>query len=172
MKPGVASCYNELRYLSIGWFSRNKSVFFIFFYFLQGRGGGGGGQLSDVDYNQHASDMDHRRCRKSSNISACRRCSNYIFILDLTSGFKGFGKDSHKTVRGYFKCWDLVRLILETSRYFYIREQVWGLPWYHYITVDNHIMLNIKMRKVDQSCYVAHHGKCIFIAKRLDIFFH
>ena len=41
---------------------------------------------------------------------ACRRCSNYIFILDLTSGFNGFGKDSRKTVRESFKCWDLVRL--------------------------------------------------------------
>ena len=47
---------------------------------------------------------------------ACRRCSNYIFILDLTSGFKGFGKDSRKTVQESFKCWDLVRLILETWR--------------------------------------------------------
>ena len=42
------------------------------------------------------------------------RCSNYIFILDLTSGFKGFGKDRRKAVRESFKCWDLVRLILET----------------------------------------------------------
>ena len=42
----------------------------------------------------------------------------YIFILDLlTSGFKVFGKDSHKTVRESFKCWDLVRLILDTWRY-------------------------------------------------------
>ena len=48
---------------------------------------------------------------------ACRRCSNYIFILDLTSSFKGFGKDSRKTLRESFKCWDLVRLILETWRY-------------------------------------------------------
>ena len=46
----------------------------------------------------------------------CRRCSNYIIIIDLTSGFKGFGKDSRKTVRESFKCWDLVRLILETWR--------------------------------------------------------
>ena len=44
----------------------------------------------------------------------CRRYSNYIFILDLTSGFKGFDKDSRKTVRESFKCWGLVRLILET----------------------------------------------------------
>ena len=54
--------------------------------------------------------------RKISNISrtncqslrcswsiACRRCSNYIFIYDLTSGFKGFGKDSHKIVQKSFK---------------------------------------------------------------------
>ena len=48
---------------------------------------------------------------------ACRRCSNHIFILDLTSGFKGFGKDSRKTVRESWECLDLVRLILETWRY-------------------------------------------------------
>ena len=48
---------------------------------------------------------------------ACRRCSNYIFILDLISDFKGFGKDRHKTLRESFKCCDLVRLILETWRY-------------------------------------------------------
>ena len=30
---------------------------------------------------------------------------------------KGFGKDSRKTVRESFKCWDLVRLILETWQY-------------------------------------------------------
>ena len=38
-------------------------------------------------------------------------------ILDSTSGFKGFCEDSCKTVRESFKCWDLVRLILETWRY-------------------------------------------------------
>ena len=39
------------------------------------------------------------------------------FILDLSSGFKGFGKESHKTVRESFKFWDLVRLIYDTWRY-------------------------------------------------------
>ena len=48
---------------------------------------------------------------------ACRRCSNYIFVLDLTSGSKRFGKDSRKTVWESFKCWDLVRLISKTWRY-------------------------------------------------------
>ena len=61
--------------------------------------------------------VDHHWSLRCSWSIACRRCSNYIFILDLASGFKGFGKDSRKTVRESFKCWDLVRLILETWRY-------------------------------------------------------
>ena len=40
----------------------------------------------------------------------CRRCSNYIFIRDLTLGFIGLGKDNCKTRRGVFKFGDLVRL--------------------------------------------------------------
>ena len=61
--------------------------------------------------------------RKVSNIrrTLVGNKINYIFILDLTSGFKGFNKDSRKTVRESFKCWDLVRLILETWRYTYGR---------------------------------------------------
>ena len=43
-----------------------------------------------------------------------RRCSNYIFILNLTPGFNGLGKDKYKVRREAFKFWDLVRLILET----------------------------------------------------------
>ena len=38
----------------------------------------------------------------------------YIFILNLTHGFNGLGKDNYKTKREAFKFWDLVRLILET----------------------------------------------------------
>ena len=47
---------------------------------------------------------------------ACRRGSNYIFILNLTPGVNGFGKDKYKMRREAFKFWDLVRLILETLR--------------------------------------------------------
>ena len=61
-----------------------------------------------------------------SLVDFSRRCSNYIFILDLTSGFKGFGKDSHKTVWEFFKCWDLVRLILETWWYFFMGVSTWN----------------------------------------------
>ena len=34
---------------------------------------------------------------------ACRHCSNYIFILDLTPGFNGLNKDNCKTKRETFK---------------------------------------------------------------------
>ena len=44
---------------------------------------------------------------------ACRRCSNCIFIHDLTLGFNGLGKDNFKSRRETFKFWDLVLLILE-----------------------------------------------------------
>ena len=47
---------------------------------------------------------------------SCRRCSIYIFILDLTPGFNGVGKDNCKTRRKTFKFWDLVWRILEISR--------------------------------------------------------
>ena len=43
---------------------------------------------------------------------ACRRCSNYIFILDVTPGFNGSGKDSCKMRRETSKFWDLLCLIL------------------------------------------------------------
>ena len=42
-----------------------------------------------------------------------RRCSNYLFILDLTQGFYGFDKDNWKTRRETFKFRDFVRLILD-----------------------------------------------------------
>ena len=47
---------------------------------------------------------------------ACRRCSNYIFTLDLKPGFNGLGKNNCKTIRETLKFWDLVQLILEVWR--------------------------------------------------------
>ena len=60
--------------------------------------------------------------RQVSNI----RCSlvgnqifdHYIFILNLKPGFNRLGKDNYKMRRQTFKFWYLVRLILETLRYF------------------------------------------------------
>ena len=53
------------------------------------------------------------RCSWST---ACGRCSNYIFILDLTPGFNVLGKDNCNLGRETFKCWDLVQLVLEILR--------------------------------------------------------
>ena len=47
----------------------------------------------------------------------CRRCSNYIFILNLTPGFNGLGKGNYKMRRDAFNFLDLVRLILDTLLY-------------------------------------------------------
>ena len=52
---------------------------------------------------------DCRSLRCSWSI-ACRRCSNYIFILDLTPGFIGLGKDNCTTRRETSKFGDLARL--------------------------------------------------------------
>ena len=57
--------------------------------------------------------VDQLRCSWSI---ACRRCSSYIFILDLTPGFIRVGKDNWKARRETFKFGDLVRLVLEILR--------------------------------------------------------
>ena len=48
---------------------------------------------------------------------ACRRCSNYIFILDLTPDFNWLYTDSCKTRRESYKFWCLVCLVLQFWRY-------------------------------------------------------
>ena len=48
---------------------------------------------------------------------ACRRCSNYIFIFQLTLGFNILRKDYCKPRGETFKFFNLVRLILEILRY-------------------------------------------------------
>ena len=55
---------------------------------------------------------------KCSWSTVCRRCSNYIFILDLTRGFNPLGKDNCKTGLEIFKFRNLVRLILAVWWYF------------------------------------------------------
>ena len=48
--------------------------------------------------------------------------SNYIFILYLTPGFTGLGKDNCKTRLETFKFGDLVCLILEILRYAALKQ--------------------------------------------------
>ena len=61
---------------------------------------GGYRQLSNI---RHVSrQLNCWTLRRSWSI-ACRRCSNYIFILELTPGFNGLGKDNYKTRRETFE---------------------------------------------------------------------
>ena len=67
--------------------------------------------------------VDHSlRCSWSI---ACRRCSNYIFILNLALGFIGLGKDNCKTRWGTIKFGDLVPLILEILRHLKMSSAKW-----------------------------------------------
>ena len=71
---------------------------------------------SSLLYKTHLSWQLNCRSLRCSWSIACRRCSNYIFILHLIHGFNRLGKDNCKTGRETLKFWDLVRLILETLR--------------------------------------------------------
>ena len=55
--------------------------------------------------------VDHSDVVGASPVGAVPTTSSF------STGFKGFDKNSRKTVRGSFKCWDLVRLKLETWGY-------------------------------------------------------
>ena len=57
-----------------------------------------------------------RRQSDCRSLSANRRCSNYIFILDLTPGLNRLGRNNCETWREIFSFWDSVRL-LEVWRY-------------------------------------------------------
>ena len=56
--------------------------------------------------------VDHSDVVGASPVGAAPTTSSF----STSPGFKGFGKDSRKTLRDSFKYWDLVRLILETWR--------------------------------------------------------
>ena len=62
-----------------------------------------------------------------------RRCSNYIFILDLTLSSNRLGKDSYKMGRETFKFWDLVCLMPEVLRYLLMISHELTLTKYHFI---------------------------------------
>ena len=59
---------------------------------------------------------------------ACRRCSNCIFIINLTPGFNIMGKDNCKTRPETFMFGDWVRLILENWRYMSLLLHVPHVP--------------------------------------------
>ena len=71
--------------------------------------------------------------------TACRRCSNYISILDLTLGFIGLGKYNCKTRRETFIFGDLLRPILEILPFSLIWALVVlaALALFIYINIEN-----------------------------------
>ena len=72
-------------------------------------------QVSNISHTLIGNEIvDHSDVVGASPVGAC---FNYIFILDLTPGFIGLGKDNCKTRRETFKFGDLLRLILEIVRY-------------------------------------------------------
>ena len=105
----------------------------------------------DKMMNQYLADLDGVViCRQTSNIShlnkrwncwslrcswsiACRCCSNYIFILDLTLFFNGLDKDNCETRWERFIFLDLVRLVLDVLRYV-DGIVVYNDTWEEYIT--------------------------------------
>ena len=72
---------------------------------------------SSLWYKMHFSRQLNCWSLRCSWSIACRRCSNYIYILNLTPGFNRLGKYNHKRGWEEFKLCDLVRLILETLWY-------------------------------------------------------
>ena len=72
---------------------------------------------------------------------ACRRCSNNIFILHWTLGFNILCKDNCKPSRETFRYCDLVRLILETLRYFVITFIT--KIWLHNLLIRPAIILSL-----------------------------
>ena len=58
---------------------------------------------SDLLYKMHLSRQYNCWLLKCSWSIACRRCSNYIFILNVTLGFNGLGRYNCKTRRESFK---------------------------------------------------------------------
>ena len=72
-----------------------------------------------ISYKSHLCGQVNCWSLRCSWSIACRRCSNYIFILDLTHGFNWLGKDNCKIRRETFKFWDLMFLILEIWQYFF-----------------------------------------------------
>ena len=74
-------------------------------------------------YKLHRSRQLNCRSLRCSWSIACQRCSNCIFILNLTPGFKGLGKNDFRTRWESFQFWDLVRLILQTLRLTHYKQQ-------------------------------------------------
>ena len=76
---------------------------------------------ASLSYKSHLSRPLNCWSLRCSWSIACRRYSNYIFILYSTPGFNRLGKDKCKARWISFRFWDLVRLILEIYGNFFFK---------------------------------------------------
>ena len=101
---------------------------------------------------------------------ACRRCSNYIFILDLTPGLSGLGKDNCKTWRQTFKFWDSVHLILEIWRYIVFKYgsiSAWKISSNSESRERERLSLSAFLRTEDIGVHIVHIS-CLIITYTLE----
>ena len=110
----ILSEYESTRYLSQSWWriihtscACSISVYIYIYIYTP----------SSLWYKTHLSGQLNCWSLRCSWSIACRRCSNYILIIDLIPVFNGLSRDNGKTRQESFKFWDLVRLILEILRY-------------------------------------------------------
>ena len=80
-------------------------------------------------YNSHLSRQQNRWSLRCSWNITCRRCSNYIFIPDLTPGSNGIGTGNGETRRETFRFGGLVRLTLEV--WWYAKKFRMSSIWQH-----------------------------------------
>ena len=78
----------------------------------------------------HLSRQWNCRLLRCSRSIACRRCSNYIFIIDLTPGLKGLGKDDFKTRWESFKfCASYIRdfTVVRGCQWDCLTDKLWSV---------------------------------------------
>ena len=102
----------------------------------------------------------------------CRRCSNYILILDFTPGFNELDIDNCNTRRETFEDWDLVRLLLEG--WLYLWMHIWGKQILEYDAAYVYIMVEMcdnSHTPIDRAHRQAH-GQSIRQNKKPSHIFH
>ena len=74
-------------------------------------------------------------------------------VCDKTPGFNRLGEDKGKTRRESFKFWDLVRLVLESLRYYKMQENIMvssnrrlGKPCVLWCTHEDHVISGLNIR--------------------------
>ena len=90
--------------------------------------GGWKNVLSNLYHKSHLSSQHSVWSFRCSWSMACRRCSTYIFIIDLAPSFNRLGKNNCDTRGETLKFWDSVWLLLEIWWYLQFRPRLYVHP--------------------------------------------